>query len=232
MSVNPSAIEIEYEVSALTSSKESNNEESQSADFSIENQHEDTGDLGRDEPSRGRGRGSRGRADRPDRQRGPRGRHRGRRQGRGDVRSALLVLIAEQPSHGYELMQQIGERSGGTWQPSPGSVYPALQQLQDEGLVRVEVDDSNRGIAQLTADGQTYVAAHSEQLDAVWSSVSGRGSANERELWTKVRGLVAAAKQVNHVGSPAQVAKACGIVDEAGRKLYAVLAEPEVPTKI
>src|SRR5438876_782625 len=68
------------------------------------------------------------------------GRQRGRdgvRVGRGDVRAATLLLLAEQPSHGYQIIQQVSERSGGIWQPSPGSVYPALQVLEDEGLVRV-----------------------------------------------------------------------------------------------
>src|SRR5215210_86537 len=65
------------------------------------------------------------------------GSHRGPRARRGDVRAALLVLLAEEPRNGYQLMQEIEERSDGVWRPSPGSVYPALQQLEDEGLVRV-----------------------------------------------------------------------------------------------
>ena len=66
---------------------------------------------------------------------GPRGRRGGRRTSRGDIRLAVLALVAEQPRHGYEIIQEIAERSGGSWKPSPGSVYPTIQQLEDEGLV-------------------------------------------------------------------------------------------------
>ena len=65
-----------------------------------------------------------------------RGGRRGRRTPRGDVRSAVLALVAEQPRHGYEIIQEIGERTGGVWRPSPGSIYPTVSQLEDEGLVR------------------------------------------------------------------------------------------------
>src|SRR4051794_3835778 len=64
--------------------------------------------------------------------RGPRG-----RAARGDVRAAVLLLLAEEPMHGYQLMQAIAERSGGRWTPSPGAIYPTLNQLEDEGLVTV-----------------------------------------------------------------------------------------------
>src|SRR5580693_5727276 len=67
---------------------------------------------------------------------GPRGR--GRRARRGDIRTAALLLLAEEPRNGYQIMQEVQERSGGVWSPSPGSVYPALQQLEDEGLIRTE----------------------------------------------------------------------------------------------
>jgi len=78
-----------------------------------------------------------------------------------------LLLISESPRHGYELMQAIGERTEGAWTPSPGSVYPALQQLQDEGLVQVEADQSKRGIASLTSEGDTYVEENRETLSRV-----------------------------------------------------------------
>jgi DNA-binding PadR family transcriptional regulator len=77
----------------------------------------------------------------------PRERH-GRRNslrvGRGDVRAATLLLLAEQPAHGYQIIQQVSERSAGRWQPSPGSVYPALQLLEDEGLVTAEQQEGRR----------------------------------------------------------------------------------------
>lgn len=150
------------------------------------------------------------------------GRYRGgRRHRRGDVRSALLLLIAEQPRHGYELMQSIGERSEGSWQPSPGSVYPALQQLQDEGLVRVEEDDSKRGIAHLTPAGEQYVEEFQTELAQVWESSKGNDTASLREA---VHGIGLAARQVGQVGSPEHVAAAGELLAATQRELYAILA--------
>ena len=102
---------------------------------------------------RGRGRGRGGRGDAFFWEGGPGGpfppgfpfhRGRGPRARRGDVRAALLALLAEEPRNGYQLMQEIERRSDGAWRPSPGSVYPALQQLEDEGLIRAEVQDGSR----------------------------------------------------------------------------------------
>lgn len=150
------------------------------------------------------------------------GRYRGgRRHRRGDVRSALLLLIAEQPRHGYELMQAIGERSEGAWQPSPGSVYPALQQLQDEGLVRVEADDSRRGVAHLTPAGERYVKEFGTELSQVWESSKGNDTASLREA---VHGISLAARQVGQVGSPEHVAAAAELLASTQRELYAILA--------
>ena len=103
---------------------------------------------------------------------GPRGR--GRRTARGDIRAAVLALVAEQPRHGYEIIQEIAERTGGVWRPSPGSVYPTLSQLEDEGLVRVEQAEGRR-VVHLTEEGTRYVEEHRAELDAVWESV-GRGA--------------------------------------------------------
>src|SRR5688500_8708904 len=97
---------------------------------------------------------------------------RGPRARRGDVRAALLVLLAEEPRNGYQLMQEIEERSGGVWRPSPGSVYPALQQLEDEGLVRVEQREGGKAYA-LTDEGRAHVEARSDQLGAPWDAVRG-----------------------------------------------------------
>ena len=150
------------------------------------------------------------------------GRYRGgRRHRRGDVRSALLLLIAEQPRHGYELMQAIGERSEGAWQPSPGSVYPALQQLQDEGLVRVEADDSRRGVAYLTPAGEQYVEEFGTERSQVWDSSRGNDTSSLREA---VHGISLAARQVGQVGSPEHVAAAAELLASTQRDLYAILA--------
>src|SRR5262249_49122735 len=78
---------------------------------------------------------------------------RGARVRRGDVRAAALALLAEEPRNGYQLIQEIAERSDGVWQPSPGSVYPALQQLEDEGLIQAETPEGGRKRYALTGEG-------------------------------------------------------------------------------
>ena len=82
----------------------------------------------------------------------------------------MLALVAEQPRHGYEIIQEIAERTDGAWRPSPGSVYPTLSQLEDEGLVRVEKAEGRR-VVRLTEEGTRYVEEHRAELDAVWESV-------------------------------------------------------------
>ena len=86
---------------------------------------------------------------------GPRGR--GRKARRGDIRTAGLLLLAEEPRNGYQIMQEVEERSGGVWRPSPGSVYPALQQLEDEGLIRSQEADGRKLFA-LTEAGSALGA--------------------------------------------------------------------------
>lgn len=152
----------------------------------------------------------------------PGGRHRGgRRHRRGDVRFALLLLISESPRHGYELMQAIGEQTQGAWTPSPGSVYPALQQLQDEGLVAVKTDESNRGIATLTADGERYVEENREVMLRVWDSAKTNDTSSLRDA---AHGIVQAARQVGQVGTVEQVAAATAVLVGAQRELYLILA--------
>ncbi|HYH31500.1 MAG TPA: PadR family transcriptional regulator [Pseudonocardia sp.] len=155
---------------------------------------------------------------------GPRGR-RGRRTSRGDIRAAVLALVAEQPRHGYEIIQEIAQRSGGAWRPSPGSVYPTLSQLEDEGLVRVEQTEGRR-VVHLTEEGTRYVEEHREELDAVWASV-GRDAEDEGavELWEQLGQLHAAAAQVMSAGSPEQVATATTAIAEARKSIYRLLAE-------
>src|SRR5437588_7131207 len=86
---------------------------------------------------------------------GPRG-GRGRRRRRGDVRAGLLLLLAEEPRNGYQLMQAIEERSGGHWRPSPGAVYPSLSQLEDEGLIRAIEQDGTR-LFEITDAGRQHL---------------------------------------------------------------------------
>src|SRR3982750_3473314 len=102
---------------------------------------------------------------------GPSSGHR-RRMRRGDVRAAILVLLAEQPYNGYGLMQEIESRSEGVWRPSPGSVYPALAQLEDEGLVTADESDGRKQFT-LTDAGRAHVDEHRERLGVPWESAGG-----------------------------------------------------------
>ena len=156
------------------------------------------------------------------------GRRGGPRAGRGDVRSAVLMLLTEQPMHGYEIIQQIGERSGGAWQPSPGSVYPALQMLEDQGLIQAEEAEGRRTYT-LTDAGRDHVEQHREELAAVWNSVQGAASNVTRELADLMEQVGMAAGQVARVGAPAQLDAARDLLTTTRQQLYRILAE-DTPT--
>ena len=162
--------------------------------------------------------------DEPGRGFGRPGGHRGRGpRARGDIRAAILLLLAEQPRHGYELIQEIGARTSGSWTPSPGSIYPTLQVLEDEGLITIEPIEGRR-TASLTDPGVTYVEANREQLGTPWeTSASGRGPA--LALRQEILALKDAAAQVARVGSPAQHTAAAAVLTAARRDLYRLLAE-------
>lgn len=154
---------------------------------------------------------------------GPRrGGHGGKgRRARGDVRLAVLALLTEEPMHGYQILQEIGTRTDGAWQPSPGSVYPTVSQLADEGLVRTEKSEG-RSVVHLTDEGRRWVEAHRAELDAVWSTAAAEdGFASLREAGA---GLMGALQQVATVGSAEQVAEAGRLVDDTRRRLYLLLA--------
>jgi DNA-binding PadR family transcriptional regulator len=153
----------------------------------------------------------------------PPGFGRGGRRRRGDVRAALLVLLDEGPRNGYQLMQEIEERSNGAWRPSPGSVYPALQQLQDEGLVAVSEEAERRAFG-LTDAGRAYVAEHRESLGTPWEQP---GDEDAGELRSLMMGVGAALFQVLQTGTEAQQAEARKILAEARKALYRILAEEE-----
>lgn len=145
---------------------------------------------------------------------------------RGDVRSAILHLLAEEPMHGYQIMQEIAARTDGLWKPSPGSVYPTLQQLEDEGLVEAEQREG-KNVFGLTADGTKRV--ESSQEPPPWErfgSESNDGLVSLRETGFQVG---AAVMQVARAGSQVQVEKARAILEETRRKIYQVLAENDDP---
>ncbi|MDE0546052.1 PadR family transcriptional regulator [Microbacterium sp. C7(2022)] len=143
------------------------------------------------------------------------------RVNRGDVRAAVLALLAESPMHGYQIIQQIEERSGGAWKPSPGSVYPTLQLLADEGLIAAE-ESGGRKIYSLTDAG---VAAAGEEGAAPWETSGMKDAARATALPKAGLALAQAAAQVGRSGTPEQIAEAVEILDDARRKLYALLAK-------
>jgi len=150
---------------------------------------------------------------------------RGVRAKRGDVRAAILVLLAEKPTNGYQIMQELEQRSRGAWRPSPGAVYPALAQLEDEGLVRAETTSSGR-LYHLTEQGKAYVAKHRETLSAPWEAAGQPESdASVMGFFGELKQIAAAALQVVHTGSPTQIAEAQKILNQARRALYRLLAE-------
>ncbi len=151
---------------------------------------------------------------------------RGPRARRGDVRAALLVLLAEEPRNGYGLMQEIEARSGGAWRPSPGSVYPALSQLEDEGLVQAVQEGGGRKLFDLTEAGRTHVAEHADELGTPWQEVGGGGE-HVGELRTLVFGVGAAVMQVVQAGTDKQAAEAAKVLEETRRALYRILAGDE-----
>ncbi len=157
--------------------------------------------------------------------RGPRGRGRGRggRARRGDVRLALLRLLAEEPANGYQLMQTIEERSGGRWRPSPGSVYPTIAQLEDEGLVRSIESEGSRQL-EITDAGRAHLETRAGEPDP-WAADDEAGEDALTELGPIIIGLGKAAWQVASVGTPAQRAQALELLAETQRGLYRILAE-------
>jgi len=144
---------------------------------------------------------------------------------RGDVRSAILDVLADQPMNGYQVIQQIAERSGGVWKPSPGSVYPTLSQLEDEGLVRVGGDEGGRRVLELTEEGRAYVEGHSEEMAQTWRAFDEASTEEPSDIKAVIGQVMAACWQVAVTGSPQQRAEAAEILTEARRKLYNLLAE-------
>jgi DNA-binding PadR family transcriptional regulator len=149
---------------------------------------------------------------------------RGPRARRGDVRAAALALLSEQPMNGYQIIQEITDRSGGVWRPSPGSVYPALQQLEDEGLIRVEAGEGGRRAYQLTEEGQQYVAAHQSELHAPWDVVAGSAGGAAIEMRHLIGQVTMAAVQVVSAGTDAQAAQARQLLTDTRKALYRILA--------
>lgn len=195
------------------------------------------GPIGEFEHRRGRGRdaepgrrpGPRGEQHRAHGQRegrggrgGPGGRGRGRgRAQRGDIRTAILLLLADQPMHGYQIMQAMGDRTGGAWRPSPGAVYPTIAQLEDEGLVTTQ-EEGGRRLVTLTPEGRTYVEERSARMGDPFAGFADRPAGPD--LRDPLHELQTATRQIVTSGSAAQVEAAAQVLAGARRSLYLILA--------
>ncbi len=162
---------------------------------------------------------------------GPFGRPRrgGGRARRGDVRAAALILLGEIPRNGYQLIQELANRSEGGWKPSPGAVYPALQQLEDEGLINA-IGEEGHKVWELTTPGRDYLETNREQFGTPWHSVRNDLPAGVRDLADLDDQVRAAIMQVAHAGNEEQLARARQILSETRRSLYRLLAGDDSPT--
>src|ERR1700736_2505904 len=152
----------------------------------------------------------------------------GRKARRGDIRTAALLLLAEEPRNGYQIMQEVEQRSEGVWRPSPGSVYPALAQLEDEQLIRSEEIDGRKLFA-ITEQGRSLLEQRASDAPAPWEEMSGEVSDEAFEVRQLLREVVVAFAQVMRSGSDAQLAKAREVLTEARRQLYRILADGDSP---
>jgi DNA-binding PadR family transcriptional regulator len=151
--------------------------------------------------------------------------HRGRsghRARRGAIKGSVLRLLAERPMHGYELITEFEERSGGRWRPSPGSVYPLLTQLEAEGLIRT-TDDGGRRQFELTDEGRAWLDEHQSDTALPWERWTPGGRGDLRRLGGEILGQL---RQLGRYGSPAQWDKAAEILGRTRQELYELLATP------
>ena len=158
---------------------------------------------------------------------GPRGGRRGgygRRGRRGDVRAAILVLLAERPMHGYEMIQEIAERSQDLWRPSPGSVYPTLQLLVDEGLIVGSETEGSKRLFELTDAGK---AAAEKVETPPWDEIADNVDPAHLNLRAAVGQLFGAVAQSAHAASAEQQQRIIEIVNNARREIYTILGEDD-----
>jgi len=152
------------------------------------------------------------------------GRRRGGRMRRGDIRTAVMAILAEDPAHGYDVIQRLEEKTEGAWRPSPGSVYPTLQLLEDEGLARSFERDGKR-VYELTEPGRAETAQRIEQAGGTPWEIAGRNDTRLGEFRSAVRQLLVASKQVSVSGDPQQVDRMLEILKRARKEIYTMLAE-------
>ncbi|MFD0546050.1 PadR family transcriptional regulator [Streptomyces mexicanus] len=151
---------------------------------------------------------------------------RAHKAGRGDIRNAALTLLAEQPANGYQIIQYIAERSHGSWRPSPGAVYPALQGLEQDGLVE-QVDGAGRKAYRLTDAGRDHVAEHRARLDALWDGLATAVDERAVEINTLCEHVVTAVRHVLHDADDERYDRTRRILLDTRRSLYRLLAEQD-----
>ncbi|THG29568.1 PadR family transcriptional regulator [Naasia lichenicola] len=149
----------------------------------------------------------------------------GPRARRGDVRSALLGLLAEQPLNGYGLIKAFAAKTDGAWKPSPGSIYPTLSQLVDEGLIILTDGNGSRSDYTLTDEGRAYVAEHAEEIAAAWQNAAGPAGHESHGEFRSSIGKLFAAVQSFRMATPEQQKAAIATLDNARKELYRILAE-------
>ena len=157
---------------------------------------------------------------------GPPGFPRGPKASRGDVRAAILALLREGPCNGYQIMSEIEERSGGAWRPSPGAVYPALQQLADEGLVEAE-ESSGRRTFSLTEAGRRHIEENPDAARAAWESMATDNADEMPGLFAQAAQLAGSIVQMAHVGTPGQIRAAEALLEQTRREMYQILGRGE-----
>lgn len=146
----------------------------------------------------------------------------GGRGRRGNTRAAVLGLLAERPMHGYEMISELEQRTGGVWRPSPGSIYPTLQMLEEEGLITAdEPGEGGKRRYTLTDEGR----ARAEGGELPWHEFDQSHIAQAQQFREVGFGIMHALREVGRVGTEAQRAQAIEILNDTRRKLYALLAE-------
>ena len=148
----------------------------------------------------------------------------GRGRRRGNVRAAILALLTERSMHGYEMIQELDQRTGGVWRPSPGSIYPTLQLLEDEGLITSE-ESGGRKSYSLTEAGQPEAATAAE--NAPWAEFSAETVSSGHDTREAIAGIMMALKQIGFERNTEQWSRAVDVLNETKRKLYAILADSE-----
>jgi DNA-binding PadR family transcriptional regulator len=148
------------------------------------------------------------------------------RRGRGDVRLVVLGLLAEEPMHGYQLIREVARRSEGSWRLSPGSVYPMLSQLEDDGLV-VADDSACRRSFGLTEAGRAEAESRADEFDELWADPADPDAQGWHDLAGLVAQVAAAAVQVGSEGTQTQRERAATLLEDTRRSLYRLLAEAD-----